>query len=282
MALISVILPTYNRLSLLKRAIGSVLAQSHPNWELIVVDDGSEDGTAQWLKTDSELLALGNRLRVIRVDNGGVSRARNLGVSGAKGEWLTFLDSDDEWLPEKLQMQMTHASLNPHHLLIHGEEIWVRNGERVNPCKHHQKFGGRIFAKCLPLCVISPSTVMIHRDLFQEVGLFNEEFPVCEDYELWLRICSRFEVGFISDPLIIKYGGHEDQLSKRYKAMDYWRVKALAPYLTNFNITDRERTSVREVLEKKCRILLQGYEKHNNMENYDEVSAYLHRCQVPK
>lgn len=123
---------------------------------------------------------------------------------------------------------------------------------------------------------------MIHKDLFQEVGLFNEDFPVCEDYELWLRICSRFEVGFISDPLIIKYGGHEDQLSRRYVAMDYWRVKALAPYLTNFNISEGERTSVREVLEKKCRILLQGYEKHSNRENYDEVFAYLQRCQVPK
>ena len=271
---ISVIIPTYNRLHTIPRAIDSIRNQSYPHWELIIVDDGSTDGTEDWIHHQQKDLISSGKMRYMRIDRGGVSRARNTGIERSRGEWLAFLDSDDEWLPEKLSMQIKHAQLNSQDLILHGEEIWFRHGRRVNSCKQHKKFGGRIFSNCVPLCLISPSTVMIHRSIFIEVGLFREDFPVCEDYELWLRMTSQFNVSFLEKPLIIKYGGHEDQLSRSFKAMDYWRTKALFPYLRNTNITDSEKRQVAQCLVSKASILLKGYEKHKNWKNYEEVQHF--------
>ena len=274
---VSVILPTYNRLSLLKRAVESVSRQSYPHWELIVVNDGSTDQTRQWL--ESQALFQTDQAQAIHISNQGVSRARNVGIEAACGNWIALLDSDDEWLPEKLQRQVEYSLQHPHRPVIHGEEIWIRNGVRVNPCKHHRKYGGRIFEQCVPLCSLSPSTVMIRKDLFITEGMFKEDFPVCEDYDLWLRLCSRFEVGLIKTPIVIKYGGHRDQLSRRYKIMDYWRVKALAPFLTSPRISEKERDTVRETMKTKCKILLHGYKKHKNRSNFNEVLSLLHQAE---
>lgn len=268
---VSVIIPTYNRLTTLPRAVDSVMAQTWADWDLWIVDDGSTDGTQDWVKSHlADDLETG-RVQFLRIENGGVSRARNLGVKNSDGQWLAFLDSDDEWLSDKLEKQITWAQRNPNFPLIHGEEIWIRHGVRVNPMKKHQKTGGRIFENCLPLCCISPSTAMIRREVFAEVGMFREDFPVCEDYDMWLKICSRYDVGFIETPLIIKYGGHEDQLSRQYHSMDFWRLMALEPYLNSALITRRERKLVAEMIYTKSEILLRGYRKHNNMENYSIV-----------
>jgi glycosyltransferase involved in cell wall biosynthesis len=284
---VSVIIPTYNRLEVLKRAVASVEAQTYPHWDLWVIDDGSTDGTSEWLN-QHPLFAhhqpnlasheLSRQGRVIQIENSGVSHARNLGIEASQGEWLAFLDSDDEWLPQKLEKQMAFAEDHPEFPLIHGEEIWIRNGVRVNPHKHHQKKGGRIFDHCLPLCVISPSTAMIRRQAIKEVGLFRQDFPVCEDYELWLRLCAKWEVGFIEEFLINKYGGHQDQLSRRYKAMDYWRVRALVQFLDHPSLSTKEIQLLLHTLIKKCDILLRGYEKHQNWSDYDEVAKIRHQA----
>jgi glycosyltransferase involved in cell wall biosynthesis len=263
--------------------VTSVIQQSYTCWELCIVDDGSNDQTGQWVRSLQRNLSkvthnTHNKIELItHGKRQGVSAARNQGVSATRGDWLAFLDSDDEWLPKKLEMQMALARANPSLPLLHSDEIWVRNGVRVNPMKKHAKSGGRLFLKALPLCCISPSTAMIRRSLFNELGGFREDFPVCEDYELWLRICERHEVGFVEAPLIKKYGGHEDQLSRRYKAMDYWRVKALVPFLNSLHLNSEEQQALRHTIKKKCRILLKGYLKHNNMTNFEEISSYLNR-----
>lgn len=275
---VSVIVPTFNRADLVTRAMNSVKAQDFKDWELIVVDDGSTDVTfdvvSAWQAQHPKL-----RVRFERLDeNRGVSGARNYAARLAQGDWLAFLDSDDEWLPQKLSRQLALAD---RFSLIHGEEIWIRNGVRVNPMKKHAKGGGRLFRRCVELCCISPSTALLHRDLFAELGGFREDFPVCEDYELWLRVCARGEVGFVSDPVIVKYGGHEDQLSRRYKAMDYYRVKALLPFLDSPMLSEDEREVVRLTLLQKSEILINGYRKHgSSATTLAEVEAVLRQVRL--
>ncbi|MBT8148199.1 MAG: glycosyltransferase, partial [Gammaproteobacteria bacterium] len=198
--------------------------------------------------------------------NQGVSKARNYGVARSSGDWLAFLDSDDEWLPDKLQRQMTALQQQPDYQLCHTEEIWIRNGRRVNPMTKHAKAGGHIFENCLPLCAISPSSVIIKRDLFEQVGGFDEQLPACEDYDLWLRICARNPVIFLEQPLIRKYGGHADQLSRKYWGMDRFRISALEKILQSGLLDDQQLAAATDILIQKCEILANGAAKRGNRE----------------
>lgn len=265
---ISVIIPTFNRVHTLKRAIDSVLSQTCRDFDLWIIDDGSTDETEDLVKSfnSSEI-----QIYYLKQENKGVSSARNMGIKRSQGEWIALLDSDDEWLPNRLQKQIELANNNPELPLIHGEEIWVRRGKRVNPKFIHKKFGGDIFERCLPLCLISPSASLIKRSLLEEVGGFDEDFTVCEDYDLWLKVTSLYPVGFIDDPIIIKHGGHEDQLSAKYFAMDYYRILAMDRIISIRELSDSHQLSVRNEIIKKATILLKGYLKHNNMENFDQV-----------
>lgn len=265
----SVIIPTYNREKVLERAIDSVLNQSFKDFELIVVDDGSTDQTSEILKKYDK------NIKVIRTENKGVSAARNLGVQHASGIWLSFLDSDDEWLKFKLQKQAQFIIENPNTPLVHGEEIWIRNGRRVNQKNKHQKYGGRIFQKCLPLCLISPSAVSIRKDIYLENGGFDEEFIVCEDYDLWLKLTSLYEVGFIEEPIINKYGGHDDQLSARYKAMDLYRLKSMLRIMEIRNLEEEDLRACKIEVLKKAEILQKGFEKHGNTSKVREVQSLV-------
>ena len=252
---VSVIIPTHDRAAVLGRAIESVLAQTLPPREIIVVDDGSTDGTEALLRSAFP------QVRCLRQENRGVSVARNAGIAAATGEWLAFLDSDDEWLPGKLAAQREALESNPDCRLCHAEEIWIRNGKRVNAMRKHEKSGGNIYRRCLPLCVISPSAVVIHRDLFRDYGGFDETLPACEDYDLWLRICAREPVAFVEQPQIVKYGGHADQLSRRHWGMDRFRVTALEKILEAGVLGAEDELATRKMLVKKCRILAQGARK---------------------
>lgn len=257
MAGISVIIPSHNRAHLLPRALDSVLAQTLPPLEIIVIDDGSSDGTSTLVARDYPQVTL------LQQQNRGVSAARNRGIRHARGDWIALLDSDDQWLPAKLARQWQACQKQPEAPLIHSDEIWIRNGRRVNPMNKHKKTGGWIFQRCLPLCAISPSAALIRRDLFDEVGLFDETLPACEDYDLWLRICSRYPVGYIDEPLLIKYGGHEDQLSRRHWGMDRFRLQALERILQQ-PLGDEDRDAAHAMLLKKANILLKGACKHGN------------------
>ena len=197
---VSVIIPTYNRLPMLKEAVDSVLAQDFEDFELIVVDDGSTDGTAE------EIERYGKRVHLLQhPENRGVSAARNKGILRARGKYIAFLDSDDLWVKGKLKIQVTFLNDNPHYSLCYTDEIWIRKGRRVNPKVKHAKYSGWIFERCLPLCTISPSSAMMRKTLFSKVGLFDESLPVCEDYDFWLRVSARFPIFFINRKLIIKW-----------------------------------------------------------------------------
>ena len=254
---VSVVIPTQNRRGLISRAIDSVLRQSWAANEILVVDDGSTDDTAGFVAVAYP------DVQVLRQESRGVSAARNAGIRAAQGALIAFLDSDDEWLPRKLERQLQAMRESPGALLCHTDEIWIRNGRRVNPMKKHQKFGGRIFEKALPLCVISPSSVLVDRRLFDEVGLFDESLPACEDYDLWLRVCARFPVLFVDEPLMVKHGGHEDQLSRRHWGMDRFRIQALRKILAEPDLPDDYRRAAEAMLARKVEIFTRGARKRD-------------------
>ncbi len=257
--LVSVIIPTYNRGWILKETIDSVLAQDFTDFELIVVDDGSTDNTQSILSSYKEDIV------VLRQDNKGVSSARNRGIVSASGQFIAFLDSDDLWLSQKLSVQVDFFNTNPDALICQTEEKWIRNGIRVNPKKRHKKLSGDIFEHSLYLCLVSPSAVMIRRSLFEKAGMFDETLPACEDYDMWLRISCRYPVYLIDTPLIIKRGGHADQLS-RSSGLDRYRIQSLKKIIESNLLTDKQTMAAVKVLKEKCDIYANGCLKRGRKE----------------
>jgi len=258
-AQVSVIIPTYNRGWILREAVDSVLAQDFDDFELIVVDDGSTDNTRQILED------YGNELIIIAQNNRGASAARNRGIAEAGASLIAFLDSDDLWQPHKLSRQVEFFNANPEALICQTEEIWIRNGVRVNPKKRHHKFSGMIFEPSLALCLVSPSAVMIRKKLFDTVGLFDESLLACEDYDLWLRISCRYPVHLIEDPLIIKRGGHQDQLSKA-AGLDKFRIQSLKKIIDNGRLSQSQRRAAVRTLQEKCAVYAGGCRKRGREE----------------
>lgn len=266
---VSVIIPTYNRAWCLREAVDSAAVQDFRDFEIIVVDDGSTDETARLLEE------YGESLRALRQPRRGVSAARNAGIAAARGELIAFLDSDDIWLPGKLARQVEFFRRRPDALICQTEELWVKNGRRVNPGKRHRKRGGMIFEPSLALCLVSPSAVMLRRGLLDEVGRFDERLPACEDYDLWLRISCRFPVGLIETPLIVKRGGHADQLS-RAPGLDRYRVASIARLLSGGGLTAAQRRAAADVLKQKCRVYAAGCRKRGRRA---EADRYEQLCQ---
>lgn len=258
---VSVIIPTFNRPRKVVRAVTSVLNQSLKDFEIIVVDDSSTDNTNQAL---SKYMA---SIRYIRHPvNRGVSAARNIGIKSSVAPWIAFLDSDDYWLSEKLYDQMEFIDRNPGNVACQTEEIWIRKGRRVNPKRKHKKPSGDIFKQSLKLCLVSPSSVILKRSLFEEVGLFDETLPAAEDYDLWLRISCRYPIYLIDRELVVKEGGHEDQLSKRFTGMDRFRIRAIVKVIESGILSSDQMRAAMEELSTKCRIYGNGCIKRGKVE----------------
>ena len=274
---ISVVIPTYNRAQTIMRAINSVLSQTLPAFEILVVDDGSSDGTKELLQAhgffNKKTKALAKKYLV--KENSGVSSARNLGIKNANGDFIAFLDSDDAWSKRKLERQFAVLKENLFkHRIIHTDEIWIRNGVRVNQHKKHEKSGGDIFEKSLALCCVSPSSVILHRSLFYEYGFFDETMPACEDYDMWLRLAACEMVLFVPEFLTIKYGGHSDQLSRAHWGLDRFRVRSLEKLIRSGSITHPQRELVIKTLIQKLNILEAGARKR---EQFNAAKEYRDR-----
>ena len=270
-SIVSVIIPTYNRGWIIKEAIDSVLAQDYTEFELIVVDDGSTDHTSDVLDSYK------NVIKVFSQKNKGVSAARNRGIAEASGQFIAFLDSDDLWLSQKLSVQIEFFNQTPDVLICQTEEVWIRNGLRVNPKKRHKKPSGMIFKPSLELCLVSPSAVMIQRSLFDRVGEFDETLPACEDYDLWLRISCGFPIHLIDTPLIIKRGGHDDQLSSM-AGLDKFRIKAIEKIIKSGLLSDDQQRAAVKTLKKKCDIYTAGCRKRGRIDEaqyYESLSKRL-------
>ena len=254
---VSVIIPTFNRFSLISRAIDSVLNQTIKPFEIIVVDDGSSDNTSTFIKNNYK------SVKLIKQNNLGVSKARNVGIKNSSGDWIALLDSDDEWKKNKLEVQIKSLSEYDYYSVCHTNEIWIRNGIRVNQKKRHQKYGGDIFDKCLDICRISPSSIIFKKNIINEVGWFDEGLSICEDYDLWLRITANFKILFIDKPLVIKYGGHSDQLSKSVNGIEAYRIKSLENLLSNTKLIKDYKLLTIKMLITKLDIYKKGLLKRH-------------------
>jgi glycosyltransferase involved in cell wall biosynthesis len=258
--LVSVIIPTYNRVQFILRAVNSVLRQSHSQLELIVVDDGSTDGSRE------ELLSIKDpRFKLLFQENLGVSAARNAGIEASSAHILALLDSDDYWLPEKLERQLEFM-MNGNWAICQTDEIWVRHGSRVNPAFKHAKRAGWIFEPSLELCLISPSCVLFTRDLWRQMGPFDQALPACEDYDLWLRTALVYPVGFLPHSLVVKEGGHADQLSRKIIGLDLYRIYSILNLLKGQKLDRSQKIRAKKVLEEKGRRYVQGCLKRDKPE----------------
>ena len=247
-------------------AVESVLAQEVVDFELIVIDDGSTD------ETEARLSIYGSSLKYYQQENKGVSSARNRGLELSTAPLVAFLDSDDLWLPSKLKIQHKYMAEHPETEICQTEEIWWRNGRRVNPKKHHKKPSGDIFQRSLDFCLVSPSAVMMRRELFQKVGYFDEELPMAEDYDLWLRVAVDYPVVLIAEPLVIKRGGHQDQLSK-VPAIDRYRIRALEKLLNSGRLSPEQYEWTWQAFKQKCQIYGQGCVKRGKVEEGEKYLA---------
>lgn len=266
----SVIIPTFNRIGFLSQAIKSVLSQTETDFELIIINDGSTDNTAQMIKNIDD-----PRLVYVYQEHAGVSSARNLGISVAKAEFIAFLDSDDCFKPEKLKIAREYINLFPEINIFHTEEIWYRDQKLLNQKKIHQKPDGYIFDNALKLCCIGLSTTVVKKDLFKAIGGFDENMPACEDYDLWLRASVLYPVKLIPQVLTIKQGGHADQLSQKYPAMDTLRIYAIDKLLKHALLTDNQRNSAIIALKQKCLIYIAGAKKRNKSKEVEQYTSLM-------
>ena len=254
---VSVIIPTYNRIQFIGTAIKSIINQTYKPLEIILIDDGSNDGTSDMVKKQFPFVEL------FYQPNSGVSCARNKGIKMARGDWIAFLDSDDEWLPQKLNKQTHSIRNNPNILFFHSNEIWIKDGLRINQGKKHAKYGGWIFEKCLDICRISPSSVVMHKSIFQNIGLFDEDLQICEDYDMWLRVTARYKVFYSNEFLINKYGGHDDQLSKALNGIENYRAYAIEKLLRQGGLNKMQYMIAMDMLIKKLEVYKAGLLKRD-------------------
>ena len=261
---VSVIIPTFNRGWILEEAVDSVLAQTFRDFELIVVDDGSTDDTRQRLQR------YGRRIKCVRQPNQGVSAARNAGLRRSAGELIALLDSDDLWEPAKLARQVAFFEDHPEAQICQTAETWIRRGRRVNPKRRHRKPSGWIFEPSLALCLVSPSAVMMRRALLETMGGFDVSLPACEDYDLWLRVSLHYPIHLIDEPLVVKRGGHADQLSAA-PGLDRYRIRSLDKILGRQNLTRSQAQAAAAMLREKCRIYAAGCRRRGRNE---EAQAY--------
>ncbi len=261
---ISVVIPTYNRRHTLDRALQSIADQTSKVNEIILVDDGSTDGSCDMVNRQFP------QVKILRQSNLGVSAARNRGIAAAQFEWIALLDSDDSWMPQKIEQVRKAWLQHPEFVLYHSDEIWIRSGVRVNPKHKHRKSGGWVFESCLPLCTISPSATVMRRSVLESLGMFDEELPACEDYDLWLRLCHKFPIHYINQALITKYGGHDDQLSQQHPAMDRFRIRILHRLLKTATLQPDYYRAAEATLLEKLDILINGAVKHHNQPLIDE------------
>jgi glycosyltransferase involved in cell wall biosynthesis len=289
---ISVIVPVFNRPHLLADALASVLAQTYQDFEIVVVDDGSTDETPEVLaRVLREVPKQGGAppARTLRVPHSGKPGAvRNRGAEEARGRLLAFLDSDDRWLPTKLEAQVRlhegaagaaplpgTGQAGPAARCSHTRELWVRRGREVSQKGQRHRRSGDLFVDSLKKCIIGPSTVMLERSLFEELGGFREDLEIAEDYELWLRATHRVDVAYLDEALTIKQAGDWPQLSERYGQIEVFRIEGLKGLIGSGYFADNpeHQAAAETEFARKCRIYAAGCRKRGRPQEARKFEA---------
>ena len=213
---ISVIIPTYNSDKYISEAIHSVLRQTCTEYEIIVIDDGSTDSTRQIIENNFP------QIRYFYIPNQGVSKARNYGIQRARGEFIAFLDADDLWLPEKLGKQLKLFMADQELMLAFtAHRVFNDNGFKdLNFSKNERLMKGDVVKNIFLYSHVTTSTVMVRRQVFQEIGYFEENLKAAEDDNLWMRIALKFRIHLL-DEVLVHYRWTENSLSRsEYNLLD--------------------------------------------------------------
>ena len=277
---LSVIIPTYNRVAHLKEAIGSVCAQRRAPDELIVVNDGSEDGTGAYLE---QIQRRTMRIPIVIAHLkhcGRPGAVRNHGIALARGALIAFLDDDDLWHVDKLALQIPLHESSHYLALSHTREQWIKHGHILSQPDYGQARTGYIFAAALRKCCIGPSTVVIRRDLMTSqvygIGGFNDTLEIAEDYDLWLRVCNRYPVAYLPYPLTTKRAGDWHQLSQKYAYIERFHIEVLDRLLKRNALVPQNREAAMRMLATKARIWARGCHKRGR---HEEAQRYEYLAQ---
>ena len=253
---VSVIIPTYNRARFVLKAIQSVLDQTFNDFEIIVVDDGSTDNTRNLLTN------FGKKIRYFYKNNAGVASARNFGIQQSCAKYIAFLDSDDMWLPERLGKGVKILDSNKDTSLVFSDIYRVKNGQRMKQSYFdlYSPYKGFVFENLYLQDFIPTSSVVLKEECFKKTGLFDEDLPSCEDYDMWLRISTSFRVKYINEPLVL-FMYHSKNLSsdivkglqQQKKVLE--KVNNLYPLLVN-NFKHKANKKMALVAYLICRYLV--------------------------
>ena len=228
---ISVIIPTYNRAQYVCRAIESVLRQTYRDYEIIVIDDGSTDNTKDVLSKYN------GRIKYVYQPNQGISNARNHGIRVSAGEYIAFLDSDDEWIPEKLAVQLELLENNKKLGIVCSKMIILDENGRECGMKPEDRTG-KNFKELIEIGGDLPtSSIMTRRECFDKVGLFDETLPMMEDFEMWVRIASQYDLDIFTTKVLAYYHKHAQQITKDMTLVYESTIKLQEKILHNFEHT---------------------------------------------
>ena len=191
--LVSVVIPVYNGSNYVREAIDSALAQTYKNIEILVIDDGSTDNTLEILQS------YGDKIRIFHKENGGVSTALNMGIKNMHGEWFAWLSHDDLWLPENIERKIGYINEYPDYKICYGEMDYINSEHKILKIYNTK---GRWYPKGKMLrhmlrcgCTICGITILINKECFERIGLFNENLRYCQDYEFWYRLGREYDMG---------------------------------------------------------------------------------------
>lgn len=258
---VGVVIPTAQRPIFMIEALESILDGTIlPHRIVMIIDSTGHDGESelsvmdQWLEKYSGSPVV----TVLKGGGHGPAHARNMGVEELKTEYIAFLDSDDLWAPTKLERQLQYLDKRPHLSGCQTLERWEKNGKQLNQPERLIPSAGTMTVESMEACMVSPSSVILKRDVFLSIGGFDPAFPVCEDYELWLRLLHKYSMGLVPEKLVTKRSGGWSQLSQRH-SQDIYRARAL---LKNAHLwTDELRDRAGEIFYRKLNMVKQGAEK---------------------
>lgn len=272
---VAAVLPVRDRAALLAEAMQSILAGKTRPRELIVVVNSK--GPAREADLGAARAAADQAgdviVRILTEERPGPAAARNRGWRAAAASWISFLDSDDLWAPEKLAAQLRFLARRPHLDACHTGERWLKHGRELSQPRRLAPRSGAFLYDAFETCLISCSSILLRRSLLETLGGFDETFPVCEDFELWLRLLARTPVGLVPEPLTIKRSGDWAQLSQSRHSMDAWRIRAILKFAAATPLDGRALAAARNSVERKLRILQQGADKRRTTEPVERLAG---------
>jgi glycosyltransferase involved in cell wall biosynthesis len=284
----TVVVPTCNRREMVAQALQSVLAQTYRNFELVVVDDGSTDGTPMHL-----MRLLGAEPRAVEIlsrmnpaalnpffhqfvhdgipiqyqyhPNRGLGAARNRGIRHARGTYVAFLEAEDLWEPTHLQAQIAFLDGDGWARIARVGGRQAKDGTRARRSRRAEEASGWIFSQALEACPAGLSCAVVHRGCFAECGTFDENMPACDDYDLWLRLAARFPIHYVAGPEVT-HRSPRPELASHSWTWDRFRVYALEKAFQSGQLNPEQRFLVSQEIVRRCEHLVEGYRRQKSEE----------------